>query len=44
LLGPGAFAAFQEGKFDFGQLSTEHADDVYGNMRVVPSLKELTGE
>jgi hypothetical protein len=44
ILGKGAFEAYQGGKFDFSQLSTVHNDDVYGEMRVVPSLKDLIGE
>ena len=44
LLGPGAFQAWKDGKFDFSQVSRERDDDVYGPMRSVASLKDLVGE
>jgi SPP1 gp7 family putative phage head morphogenesis protein len=44
-LGKGAFDAWQEGKFDLTALGSKQApDDVYGQMHVTPSLKELVGE
>lgn len=41
ILGPGAYQAYSEGKFDFDRLSKTVEDDVYGQMRVVTPLKEL---
>lgn len=43
LLGPGKYEAWTEGKFDFSALSTTHTDDVYGQMRIEATLKELLG-
>lgn len=42
-MGPEKWQAWQDGKFDFSQLSTTHTDDVYGEMRSVTSLKDLIG-
>ena len=43
ILGDGKHAALRDGKFEFSQLSVQKPNDVYGTMRVVPSLKELIG-
>jgi len=44
ILGDAKFEAWKGGKFDFGQLSTQHSDSVYGTMRGVTSLQDLVGE
>ena len=44
ILGPGAFQAWQDGKFDLSQLPRRVDDDVYGNMVNVTPLKDLIGE
>lgn len=44
ILGPGKFEAWSEGKFEFGQLSQQRDDEVYGYMRSEASLQELVGE
>ena len=43
ILGDAKFEAWKDGKFDFGQLSTQHSDSVYGTMRGVTSLQDLVG-
>jgi len=43
-MGGAMWDAWQAGKIDWDQLSTEHDDPVYGLMRVMPSLKELLGD
>ena len=40
-LGAEKWQAWQDGKFEFGQLATTHTDEVYGQMRSVASLKDL---
>lgn len=42
ILGQGKFEAWKAGQFTLPQLSKEHENDVYGMMRVVTPLKELT--
>lgn len=44
MLGPGKFQAWQDGKFDFADLSKIVDDPVYGQMRQEATLKELIGE
>jgi len=44
ILGDAKFEAWKDGKFDFGQLSTQHSDEVYGTMRGVTSLQDLVRE
>lgn len=44
ILGPGKFEAWSDGKFEFGALSAQHTDEVYGTMRGEATLKELVGE
>ena len=41
MMGPGKLEAWNAGKFSFGDLVATHDDDVYGEMRVEQSLKEL---
>lgn len=41
IMGEGKWQAWKDGKFEFSQLSTEHADDVYGQMRTEATLKDL---
>lgn len=41
MMGAKRYEAWQDGKFGFGDLSSEHGDDVYGLMRVMTTLKEL---
>lgn len=43
VMGAGRYEAYRAGKFDFGKLSTEHVDEVYGPMRTEQSLKDLVG-
>ena len=43
ILGDAKFDAWKEGKFEFGQLSTQHSDEIYGSMRNVTSLQDLVG-
>ena len=43
MMGPGKFEAWKAGKFEFGRLAGHYQDDVYGDMRVEASLKELLG-
>lgn len=43
MMGPGRYEAWQAGKFSFDQLTTTHNDEVYGDMRVERSLRELIG-
>jgi len=42
MMGAGKWQAWKEGQFSFGQLSHEHENEVYGKMRSVASLKQLT--
>jgi hypothetical protein len=42
-MGPAMFAAYQDGAFEFSQLSATYSDDVYGQMRREASLNELIG-
>lgn len=44
MMGKDKFDAWKEGKFEFGQLSSTHTDDVYGEMRGETPLKDLIGE
>ena len=44
IMGAGKFDAWKEGKFEFGQLSTTHTDEVYGDMRSETPLKDLISE
>ena len=44
IMGDAKYEAWKEGKFEFGQLSSEHTDDVYGLMRGETPLKDLIGE
>lgn len=44
LMGKEKYAAYQEGKFEFGQLATKHEDAVYGQMTTEAALKDLLGE
>jgi hypothetical protein len=44
ILGKGAWQAYQDGKFDFSQLSKITQDDVYGELRTVTPLKDLIDE
>ncbi len=41
-MGRDYYKAWQEGKFEFKDLSATHVDDVYGDMRSVATLGELT--
>lgn len=41
ILGPGKYDAYTAGLFEFGQLSTQKPDAVYGTMRVETPLKDL---
>lgn len=41
MMGKGRYEAFKAGKFEFGDLSGQRDDAVYGTMRVEASLKEL---
>jgi hypothetical protein len=43
ILGPGAFDAFQAGKFEFDQLHRATPDETYGQMQTVTPLKDLIG-
>jgi hypothetical protein len=43
-MGDGKFEAWQDGKFEFSQLSKQTENDIYGSMRVVSSLSDLLGE
>ena len=43
LMGKEKYAAFQEGKFEFGQLAGKHVDSVYGAMNVEETLQALIG-
>jgi SPP1 gp7 family putative phage head morphogenesis protein len=43
MMGPGMFAAWQAGQFDFAALSKESWDEEWGRMFSEPSLKELVG-
>jgi hypothetical protein len=44
MMGATKFEAWKEGKFEFGNLSSTHTDDVYGEMRGETPLKDLIGE
>ena len=44
MMGQSKYDAYKEGKFEFSQLSKEHENDVYGNMRSETPLKDLLGE
>ena len=44
ILGEGKYEAWQEGKFDFAQLSQETTDPVWGSIRVEAPLKDLVSE
>ena len=44
MMGATKYEAWKDGKFEFGQLSGTHTDDVYGEMRGETPLKELLGE
>jgi hypothetical protein len=44
IMGDAKYEAWKEGKFEFGQLSSEHTDDVYGLMRGETPLKDLIGK
>ncbi len=44
MMGPGAFAAWNDGKFDLADMSHQTPDDVYGLMRTVKPLKDLVSE
>jgi hypothetical protein len=44
MMGAGRYEAYTAGKFDFAAQSTTRNDDVYGDMRVEATLKELIGE
>ena len=41
MMGSGKYQAWQEGKFEFGALSTQRPDEVYGQMRTETPLKDL---
>jgi SPP1 gp7 family putative phage head morphogenesis protein len=43
LMGPGKYDAWRSGSIRLDQLTEERRDDVYGLMRVEPSLKSLLG-
>lgn len=44
VMGDSKWEAWNDGKFEFNQLSKEHENDIYGMMRGSVSLKELLGE
>lgn len=44
ILGPGKFEAWQSGKIEFSQFAASKHNEVFGQMTVVPTLKELLGE
>jgi hypothetical protein len=44
MMGRDKLAAYNDGKFQFGQLSEQRHNDVYGTMRGEASLKSLLGE
>lgn len=43
MMGPGKYAAWQAGQFEFSALSATSHDDVWGSMRVETTLQNLTG-
>ena len=43
IMGSGKWEAYKSNAFEFSQLAKQTENDVYGTMRVVPSLAELTG-
>ena len=43
ILGPGKYDAWKAGKFEFGAVSKQVSDPVYGTMRVETPLKDLVG-
>jgi hypothetical protein len=44
ILGPGKLEAYNQGKFEFSQLSKPYEDEVFGTMQREATLKELVGE
>lgn len=44
MMGDSKYDAYKEGKFEFGALSKENENDVYGLMRSETPLKDLIGE
>ena len=44
MMGQEKHGAYKDGKFEFGQLSAQVPNEVYGNMRTEASLKSLLGE
>lgn len=44
MMGNEKWQAWQDGKFEFGKLSQEQENDVYGKMRTEASLQSLVGE
>ena len=44
MMGAGKFDAWQEGKFDLSQMTTEKPNDVWGLMKNETTLKELVGD
>jgi hypothetical protein len=44
MMGKEKLSAYNDGKFQFGQLSEQRHNDVYGTMRGEASLKSLLGE
>jgi hypothetical protein len=43
-MGQGKYESWKDGKFELSQLSGNHKDEVYGEMRIEVPLKELIGE
>lgn len=43
-MGAAMWRAWQDGAIGWGDFSREHEDEVYGLMRIMPSLKELIGD
>jgi hypothetical protein len=43
LLGPGKYDAWKNGEFEFGALSNQVDDPVYGSMRIEATLQDLIG-
>lgn len=41
MMGPGKYAAWKSGQVAIDQMTGIHVDDVYGDMRIEPALKEL---
>lgn len=44
MLGAAKYEAWKEGRFEFSQLAVHKEDEVFGQMTVVPTNKELLGE